>query len=162
MALTGRAALAALAGAAVILAFRTAALTAPFPRRQCRDLRLTEPVLGEPFPARTTDSRRRSRGRPAALGAADSAPQQRMFRCEHQDLPGRIPTGLGEEGRVHHGSDPTDVVVDPLAGEHMLPGRGTRYGCQRLRSAHRSIPDNARGLGTRSTASRTRAGSGCR
>jgi phosphotransferase system enzyme I (PtsI) len=33
-----------------------AALTAPFPRRQCGDLRLIKPVLGEPFPAGTTDS----------------------------------------------------------------------------------------------------------
>jgi hypothetical protein len=52
---------------------------------------------------------------------------------------------------------PIDPWVDEWLRSDSNHNRPHRFG-----GAHRSVPASPRGLGTRSTASRSRAGSGCR
>lgn len=140
---------------------RSAPRSWPTARRKRGDLILTEPVFGEPTTARGADPRRGLRGCRTARRAADRASQQRMLRRERQHLSRRIPAGLGEERRVDHRGDRRSVSIDPLADQHVRPAGGNRTRLHRA-GAHRSIPASPRGLATRSTASRSRAGSGCR
>ena len=125
------------------------------------DLVVTQPVLGEPAAARGADPRRGLRGRRTARRPADRPSQQRMLRRKRQHLSRRVPSGLGEERGVDHRGDRRSVPIDPWVGEHVRPASDDPARLHRL-GAHRSIPASPRGLGTRSTASRNRTGSGCR
>ena len=131
------------------------------PRGKRGDLVVTEPVFGEPTAARGADPRRCRRGCRTARRAADRASQQRMLRRERQHRTRRVPAGLGEERGIDHQGDRRSVPIDPCVGEHVRPAGDDRARRHRL-GAHRSVPASSRGLGTRSTASRSRAGSGCR
>ena len=85
---------------------------------------------------------------------ADPAPEQPVIRRQAQHQVHRIPSRFGQERGVEAGGE-----VDPR--ECRPVGDGADQAGQHRRP-HRTLPLIGRGLGTRSTASRSREGSGCR
>ena len=129
--------------------------------RKRSDLMLAQPVFGKPTTTRAANPRPRRRGRRTVCGPADRPSQQRMPRMEHQHPTRRVPPGFGEERGVNHSADRRRMPIDPRVDERMRPDSNHNRP-HRFSGAHRSVPASPRGLGTRSTASRSRAGSGCR
>ena len=88
------------------------------------------------------------------------------MRGRQRQHPGlRVPAGLGQEARVQGSGQPRGLAGQDDAAEHAAEcPAGDRAQDQRERGAARRGGHGitVRGLGTRSTASRSRAGSGCR
>ena len=135
--------------------------------RQNGDLLCAHP--GPPQPGKAALAQpaglRALRGGRAAIGPAQRAAQQRMAGGQGQHPAGRIPARLGQERRVQHPGQPGGRPVQHHPGQHMpeLPRRrpARRSGGQARCRAHRGTPYCSRGLGTPSTAARSRPGSGC-
>ena len=89
-----------------------------------------------------------------------------MIVGRRQDLAVDLPSAFGHEPRVDKPGQPCRPLVDdPLVAEHVrhhLASRPAQLAspCHH-RAAHRPTPACSRGLGTASTAARSRAGSGC-
>ena len=100
----------------------------------------------------------------AALDPAQRAAQQRMLRGQRQHPNRRVPPGLGEKRRIQQAGQLSGRAREHRRVQHqreLPPALGARPRRQQ-RGAHRVAPACSRGLGTISTAARSRAGSGCR
>jgi len=92
---------------------------------------------------------------PASSRRARPPAQQRMPRWQREHPAAGIPAGFGQESRIDRPHQPGNDGTSIRA----------RSACSRLpphRRAHHASPAASRGLGTRSTAARSRAGSGCK
>jgi hypothetical protein len=132
-------------------------------------------AAGPPFPQagghRAFPGPGRWKGRlpPAGLvilpPAAAVPPDQPVLGFRGQQPSRRIPPGLRQEPRVQQGGQPRRPRPrgSAVAQHRRLgsPCRLLRGGRQRGGGAHRRSPASSRGLGTASTAARSRAGSGC-
>jgi hypothetical protein len=89
--------------------------------------------------------------------------QQRMGRRQRQHPGRRIPAGLDEEPRIQQAGQARGPAGQRHPGECVIGPDRVRGHCRRGRRAgHRVTPTCWRGLGAKSTAARSRAGSGCR
>ena len=130
------------------------------------DLAGAQPLPGQPGAAAKTHARDRLGGRGAPVDPAHRPAQQPVPGGQRQHPAGRVPACLGQERRIEHPAP----AGRPAHRAWPRPGRGRA----RARPAHRSgiaarhatghgvTPACSRGLGTASTAARSRAGSGCR
>ena len=141
-------------------------------RRQQPAVLQGQASLRQPPPAIQADPRLRRACCLASGGAADAPAQQRMPGIDRQHPGDRIPAGPGQERRVDPRGQHGRVLIcrhrprcaENIAGaaRHVRPGSPLHGGCaHRLQHAHWSSPAVWRGLGTASTAARSRAGSGC-
>ena len=113
-----------------------------------------------------------SRGRQdTAAAPVPAPPQQRMLSRRRQHPRGAVPPCLREERGIYQGSQPCcrraggsarAGHVPGAARPARQPGGGQDLHRGRSRGGHRASTAGRRGLGTRSTAARSRAGSGCR
>jgi hypothetical protein len=138
-------------------------------RRQLRrpgDLSCGQPLPGQPGKAAMTHS-----AEPCVFRCG--APASPAYRAAQQPVPGRqgqhparrIPAGLGKEGRVQQGGQPLRWAIQLHPGQHLAILGRAPSGRQRShgrRCGHDVTPARSRGLGTASTAARSRPGSGCR
>jgi hypothetical protein len=123
-------------------------------RRQEPGVFRAEPGLLQPAAAVQADARAGRAGRLAARDLAGTAAQQRVRGVDRQHPRLRVPPGPGQERRLK-----------PLSQRGRLAGLRQRrclfcrrgHGPQR---GHRACPAASRGLGTLSTAARSRDGSG--
>ena len=103
--------------------------------------------------------------RGASACPAYRAAQQPVPRGQGQHPARRIPARLGKEGRVQQGGQPPRRAVQLHPGQHVAVTGRAPSGWPRShdrRCGHDVTPACSRGLGTASTAARSRAGSGCR
>jgi len=112
--------------------------------------------------ARDADPVPRCRCRRAPGRPADRTAQQRMIGRRAQHLPSGVPARINEERHIDALRPHGGLGIDNALAEDVLtPHRRANSGADRGR-AHRSASASSRGLGTRSTAVRSRPGSGCR
>ncbi len=100
----------------------------------------------------------------ASFGPAYLTAQQPMLRGQEQDPRCRIPPCLLQHGAVQHPGQACGRAVQDDPVQHMrelgrCPGGRARPG--RCRGGHRLPPSRSRGLGTASTAARSREAPGC-
>ena len=151
------------------------ALLGPLPAPGRHQVQFIQPqaVSGQPQPAAKANLLRTVTAAHASCDPALLPAQQPVTRRNLQYLQHRVPARTGEELLIKQASQAPRLRINVLSGcpaaEHIrqvpgLPyGQATRRGqvrcdCQR---GHRAGPAISRGLGTRSTAARSRAGSGC-
>ena len=147
------------------------------PRRQHRHrLDLLDRGPGQALSGQPIETTRAQRaGRPVIRGGhatrdqAHLPPQQRMRGRQREHPAHRIPAGLGQEHRIKPGGQLRGCAGDSLPGKQVVELGGHRARARRQgrcgRAGHRVTPTTAvcsRGLGTRSTAARSRLESGCR
>lgn len=131
--------------------------------RQPVDLGLGQSPLGEPTTTRPADPSARRRGGPTSLRPAHRTAQQRMLRRAGQHQSRRVPSRFDNEGRIQRSGQRSRSSRHGLRGEDMRRLWAQRCDRDGARGgAHRPVPVCCRGLATRSMASRSRAGSGCR
>ncbi len=101
---------------------------------------------------------------PAAVPPDEPVPSRGRQHPGH-----RVPSGPGQEPRIQQGGEPDHGRLgdDTARTQHHRRGRprrdvrgGTQRAASRTRRGHRVTPASSRGLGTASTAARSRAGSG--
>ena len=103
-------------------------------------------------------------GSGASFGPAHLAAQQPMLRGQEQDPRRRIPPGLFQQCAVEHPGQAGGCAVQDDPVQHMRELAGCPGGRGRLgqcRGGHRLPPSCSRGLGTASTAARSREEPGC-
>lgn len=123
-------------------------------RRDPCDVRGGQSVLGEAPRATGADLGGCSCRVLAVRRQADPASEQPVVRRQAQRKVHRIPPRFGQKRGVEAGGEVNPRDSRPVGNDADQAGQHRR--------PHRRVPLNARGLGTRSTAARSREGSGCR
>ena len=125
-------------------------------------------AAGAPPPACLAGAADRIHFVAAGAGLADRPAQQTVISTRRQGPGRRIPSRVGEEPRLDQpGHTGGRVVAQVTVAEHVRRHRHRgrphrrRRGRGRKQRGHEVTPVCTRGLGTASTAARSRAGSGC-